>query len=230
VLNTFNISKVSSVSNMSNGWNMYHHPRSLIQSTHKCSPGENSPGEEKGCCTIADPCPEHVGDCDADDECKGKLKCNLNHQGSKFGYAGHSVDVCGYVGPAVRNTFNISHVSSVSNMSNGWNMYHHPRSLIQADAHKCSPGENSPGEKKGCCTIADPCPENVGDCDADNECQGKLKCNLNHQGSKFGYKGRSVDVCGYYGPAVWNTFNISHVSSVSNMSNGWNMYHHPGQL
>lgn len=100
----------------------------LAPPAHKCSPGDNSPGENKGCCTKKDPCPKHVGDCDADDECQGELKCNLDHKGTKYGYSGRSVNVCGPCdGPAVYNRFNISHVSSVSNMSNGWNMYHHPR-------------------------------------------------------------------------------------------------------
>ena len=28
----------------------------------------------------------------------------------------------------------------------------------------------------GCCTPTNPCPENQGDCDSDNDCRGNLKC------------------------------------------------------
>jgi hypothetical protein len=141
---------------------------------HKCSPGKNSPGENQGCCTAANPCPKNIGDCDSDDQCQGSLKCNLN-KGPEYGYTSGEVDVC--CAPPTPPPARL--------------IVMHPR---LPKSHKCSPGKNSPGEKQGCCTVADPCPKNVGDCDSDDQCQGSLKCHLD-KGPHYGYTSGEVDVC-----------------------------------
>ena len=63
---------------------------------HKCSPGNgHGLGENQGCCTDANPCPKHVGDCDEDSQCMGTLECNILSAGKQFGYSNDDVSVCG---------------------------------------------------------------------------------------------------------------------------------------
>ena len=66
-------------------------------------------------------------------------------------------------------------------------------------AHKCSPGATKvtgAGNKSGCCTKDNPCPAGVGDCNADNQCEGDLKCSIHDKGNLYGYDNNHVDVCG----------------------------------
>ena len=68
----------------------------LFSGMHICDPRHpDHAGEKQGCCTMTNPCPLHIGDCNIDEECKGDLLCNLEDQGLVFGYFHELVDVCG---------------------------------------------------------------------------------------------------------------------------------------
>jgi len=61
-------------------------------------------------------------------------------------------------------------------------------------ANVCSPGHPSGlGELKSCCTNHGPCPENIGDCSSDSDCQGEMMC-FRNVGQAYGYNNQ-VDVC-----------------------------------
>ena len=67
---------------------------------HVCDPtgDANGPGEQSECCTVDNPCPLGVGDCNSDDQCQGDLSCAVLDQGQAYGYANYLVDVCGVQG------------------------------------------------------------------------------------------------------------------------------------
>merc|ERR1719430_253048 len=111
-----------------------------------------------GCCTPDSPCGFNEGDCDVNADCKPGLACGVdNCWGDNF----DATDDCCYVLPAAQRPT--------------------PTPIPPPGVFpvRCTGGDD-------CCTPTSPCGPGEGDCDADADCRGNLRCgNDNCRGTGF---------------------------------------------
>jgi hypothetical protein len=125
-------------------------------------------GTDETYCTPECPCNHGEGDCDVDDDCEGDLQCIGDDQiggmiGVKFGYPTDETDVC------IRTVY-----------------------LNAPMPGTCAHDRGDSGSVDHCVPEC-PCPEGLGDCDTNADCEGSLEC-WNDIGSYFGWGG-TIDAC-----------------------------------
>ena len=122
------------------------------------------------CCTSANPCGLNQGDCDSDDECSGDLSCGLDNC---IGFGVTDADCCMVDGIAANAANIASNAAAIS--SNAAEIV-----SISADVAAATRCTGILNYDPSCCTSANPCGLNQGDCDSDSDCQGDLRCGLDN--------------------------------------------------